>query len=105
MTRLGAHADADGVSFAVYSSVAESVQLCVDGDRIAMEPEEGYVWTARLQGAGDGLEYGYRVHGPGRCNPAKLLLDPYARAIAGGVTWHPAVTAHDDQDSAPYVPR
>jgi isoamylase len=105
MTALGAHADADGVTFAVYSSVAESVELCLDDRRVALESQEGFVWTGRVEGAGHGLRYGYRVTGPGRCNPAKLLLDPYAREIAGGVTWHPAVTAHDDQDSAPYVPR
>ena len=66
-----------------------------------------------------GQHYGFRVHGPWapghgvRCNPAKLLLDPYARAIAGEVQWHPAVYGHapgdpstaDERDSAPHVPR
>ncbi len=102
--KLGAHADADGVSFSVFSSVAEAVDLCLEDRYVAMEPQEGYVWTARVEGAGHGLRYGYRVHGPGRCDPAKLLLDPYARAIEGGVTWHPDVTARG-AESAPYVPR
>jgi isoamylase len=104
MTRLGAHADADGVTFALYSSVATAVDLVLQDRYVEMEPQEGYVWTARVDGAGHGLEYGYRVHGPGRCNPRKLLLDPYARAISGNVTWDPAVL-DPAADSAPFVPR
>ena len=77
------------------------------------------MWQGYLPAAQPGLAYGYRVHGPwnptegARCNPAKLLLDPYARAIAGEVRWDPRSTAMrpddpsqaDDSDSAPYVPR
>jgi glycogen operon protein len=122
--RLGAHADAAGASFAVFSSVADAVDLCLfDADgheqRHPLEPQEGYVWAGRVDDVAPGRRYGYRVHGPWnpsagqRCNPAKLLLDPYARAIAGGVRWDPAVYGHragaadqrDDTDSAPFVPR
>ena len=111
MNHLGAHAHDGGVDFAVFSSsVAEQVELCLFDDagreeRRPLEQQEGYVWTGRADDAGHGQRYGYRVHGPGRCNPAKLLLDPYAHAIAGEVAWNPAVTAHDDRDSAPFVPR
>ena len=77
------------------------------------------MWQGYLPGARPGQRYGFRVHGPwdpssgARCNPAKLLLDPYARAVAGEVRWDPAVFGHvaddpnraDDTDSAPYVPR
>ena len=94
MSRLGAHADGGGVDFAVFSSVAEAVDLCLfdaAGRRGAapLEQAEGYVWTGRVEGAGHGQRYGYRVHGPAPCNPAKLLLDPYARGIEGEVTWDP----------------
>ena len=113
---LGAHADAGGVSFAVFSSVADAVELCLIGDageetRLPLEVDDGYVWRGHVEGIGHGARYGFRVHGswdPGagiRCNPAKLLLDPYARAVAGGVEWDPAVTGENQSDSAPYVPR
>jgi isoamylase len=121
---LGAHHDGRGASFALFSSVAEAVELCLFDDsgaerRYALGQGDGFVWQGYLPGARIGQPYGFRVHGPwepeagARCNPAKLLLDPYARAIAGDVRWHPAVYGHvvgdpgrpDDQDSAPYVPR
>jgi glycogen operon protein len=106
---LGAEIEGDGVRFAVYSGVADAVELCVFDDagaetRVPLEPGDGEIWQTQVPGAGHGLRYGYRVHGPGRCDPAKLLLDPYARAIAGGVSWHEAVLA-PGVDSAPYVPR
>jgi glycogen operon protein len=77
------------------------------------------VWQGYLSDVRPGQRYGFRVHGPwnpaagARCNPAKLLLDPYARAVAGEVRWDPAVFGHapddpseaDGSDSAPYVPR
>ena len=121
---LGAHYDGHGASFALFSSVAEQVELCLFADggaetRFSLEQEEGYLWQGYLANVQPGQRYGYRVHGPWspaagtRCNPAKLLLDPYARAIAGEVQWHPAVYGHasgdpnlaDARDSAPYVPR
>ncbi len=79
-----------------------------------------YCWHAYIPGIGPGQAYGFRVHGPWkpaeghRCNPAKVLLDPYARAIKGHVQWHPAVLPYvtdsdgdtkSDLDSAPFVPR
>ena len=124
MARLGAHHDGSGASFAVFSSVADAVELClfdVSGEetRWSLQQGDGFVWQGYLPDAKPGQLYGFRVHGPwdpaagARCNPAKLLLDPYARAIAGQVRWHPSVYGHtagdpnqaDDSDSAPYVPR
>jgi isoamylase len=113
---LGAHADGDGLSFAVFSGVADGVELCLFDEqaretRTPLELDEGYVWRGRVDGTGHGARYGFRVHGPWdpaaglRCNPAKLLLDPYARAIEGGVDWNPALNGEDPGDSAPYVPR
>ncbi len=122
--RLGAHYDGSGATFALFSSVTEAVELCLFDDsdretRWSLQPGDGFVWQGYLPAAQPGLRYGFRVHGPWdpaagtRCNPAKLLLDPYARAIAGEVRWDPAVYGHaagdpsqaDDSDSAPYVPR
>jgi isoamylase len=116
MTGLGAHVTGDGVAFGVFSSVAERVEVCLfDADgretRHDLELDEGYVWRRTAAGLGHGARYGFRVHGPfdpaagARCNPAKLLLDPYARAVAGSVQWHPALFGGDASDSAPYVPR
>ena len=123
-TRLGAHHDGSGASFGLFSSVADAVELCLFDDagqetRWGLEQGEGFVWQGYLPDAQPGQHYGFRVHGPWdpsqgvRCNPAKLLLDPYARAVAGEVRWDPAVFGHaaddpnraDDSDSAPYVPR
>ncbi len=118
MTRipLGAHVDGDGVGFAVFSGVADAVEVCLFDDegretRKPLELDEGYVWRGHVDGIGAGARYGFRVHGPWdpdagvRCNPAKLLLDPYARAIEGGVQWNPALQGEDPADSAPFVPR
>jgi glycogen operon protein len=121
---LGAHQTDDGATFAVYSSVADAIDLCLFDEagaesQYALEQGDGFVWQGVLPGARPGQRYGFRVHGPWdtaagiRCNPAKLLLDPYARAISGDVRWAPAVYGHvpgdpsqpDGQDSAPYVPR
>jgi isoamylase len=121
---LGAHHDGGGASFAVFSSAAEAVELCLFDDsgqesRLALQPGDGFVWQGYLPDVAAGQRYGFRVHGPwdpaagARCNPAKLLLDPYARAVAGEVRWNPAVSGHaaddpnvaDNSDSAPYVPR
>jgi isoamylase len=114
--RAGAYPEGDGVRFAVFSSVAGGVDVCVfdEGGRETRHPLElgdGGVWHGHVPGAGHGTRYGFRVDGPWdpsaglRCNAAKLLLDPYARAVRGGVEWHPAVNAADPADSAPYVPR
>ena len=101
----GAHADQTGVMFALFSGVAEAVEVCLfdpSGHEIRHElrVQEGSVWAAHVDGVLPGRRYGFRVHGPWdpsrglRCNPAKLLLDPYARAIDGDVRWHPAVYGH-----------
>jgi isoamylase len=87
--------------------------------RLEMVEVDGFVWHCFVPGTGPGQRYGYRVHGPHdpdgglRCNPAKLLLDPYAKAVDGHVRWDPAVYGYplggdprvrDDADSAPFVP-
>jgi glycogen operon protein len=121
---LGAHYDGQGATFALFSSVAETVELCLfdasgTESRRQLQQGDGFTWQGYAPAVGLGQRYGFRVYGPwdpaggARCNPAKLLLDPYARAIAGEVHWHPAVYGHaaddpnrpDDEDSAPYVPR
>ena len=113
---LGANVESDGVSFAVFSSVADAVELCLfdangQETRHQLDADEGYVWRGHVAGAGPGTRYGFRVHGPWnpqaglRCNPAKLLLDPYARAVAGAVQWDPALGGESAADSAPYTPR
>ena len=108
---LGATWDGFGTNFALFSEVAERVELCLldgheaDGDpkpkaRIALTEVDGFVWHAYLPGIGPGQRYGYRVHGPWRpidgclCNPAKLLLDPYAKAIQGSVIGDSALSGY-----------
>jgi glycogen operon protein len=94
MTRLGAWGDGDGIDYAVSSSVADAVELCLLDDaggerRLPLEADDRNVWRGRATQAAHGTRYGYRVHGPWdpanglRCDPTKLLLDPYARAIDG----------------------
>jgi isoamylase len=113
---LGAHSDETGAAFAVFSSVADAVEVCVfdagaTETRHALELDEGFIWRGRVDGLQVGARYGYRVHGPydpasgTRCNPAKLLLDPYARAISGAVQWNDAFDGDNETDSAPYMPR
>jgi isoamylase len=122
---LGATWDGEGTNFALWSSGAEGVDLCLfdpDGSetRVGLTESTYHVWHGYLPRIGPGQRYGYRVHGPYRprdglrYNPAKLLLDPYARAVDGDFTPHPAVYGYagdpradtaDDRDSGPYVPR
>jgi len=121
---LGATYDGVGTNFALYSAVAEAVELCLfDAEgreqRIDLNEVDAYVWHVFLTGVQPGQRYGFRVYGPWdpaaghRCNPHKLLLDPYAKAIDGDVSWHPALYGHDQADpdamsttdSAPYVPK
>ena len=121
---LGATYDGLGVNFSVFSEVAERVELCLfdeagaetraDLPEVTSFCRHGYVFGLR-----PGQRYGFRVHGPWdparghRCNPAKLLLDPYAKAIEGQVDWSEAVFSHrfaapeerNDLDSAPHVPK
>ncbi len=119
---LGPTYDGNGTNFAVFSEVAEAVDLCLFDDagaerRLRLEEVDAFSWHAYLPGVGPGQRYGYRVHGPDdpsqglRCNPYKLLLDPYARAIEGGIDWNPSCWSYDlehegavnIEDSAPHV--
>ncbi|WP_214407973.1 glycogen debranching protein GlgX [Pseudonocardia lacus] len=95
---LGASYDGGGTNFAIFSEVAERVELCLFDDdgsetRIDLPEREALTWHGYLPRVGPGQRYGYRVHGPYdpprglRCNPAKLLLDPYAKAIQGRIRW------------------
>jgi isoamylase len=122
---LGATYDGTGTNFSLFSGVAEGIELCLlsgDGEpgeiRVALTEVDGYCWHTFLPDVRPGQRYGYRVHGPWNpseglwCNPAKLLLDPYAKTVEGEVDWDPACFAYDfadpDQpntaDSAPHVP-
>ncbi|MEV7728885.1 glycogen debranching protein GlgX [Streptomyces sp. NPDC087917] len=106
---LGATHDGSATNFALFSDVAEKVELCLIGDdggeqRITLPEVDGGVWHGLVAGIGPGQRYGYRVHGPWspdeglRCNPAKLLLDPYARAIDGQIDGDPSLSGHDAKD-------
>ncbi len=96
---LGANWDGRGVNFALFSAHATQVDLCLfdsrnrEMDRLALPEYTDEIWHGYLPDAGPGLRYGYRVHGPydpqsgHRFNPHKLLIDPYARALSGRMTW------------------
>ncbi len=105
---LGPEWDGDGTNFALFSENAERVELCLfDGEdneeRIELHERAAFNWHCYVPGVGPGQRYGYRVHGPyeplkgRRFNPAKLLIDPYAKAIDGVVHW-------DAANVLPYVP-
>ena len=113
---LGATWDGRGTNFSVFSEVAERVQLCLldaEGheERVDLTEVDGFCWHAYLPGVGPGQRYGFRVHGAyqpaqgSRCNPAKLLLDPYAKAVEGEVGWGQSVYGYQlggpDEDSTP----
>ena len=119
---LGATFDGNGTNFAIFSEVAERVQLCLfddDGEQLCVDLRDvdGYVWHCYLPEVQPGQKYGYRVHGPYdpskglRCNPNKLLLDPYAKAVAGKIDWEPALFSYNlgepdsrnDEDSAAHM--
>ena len=120
---LGATYDGTGTNFAIFSEVADKVELCLFDDagneeRIRLPEMDGYVWHAFLPNIQPGQRYGFRVHGPYdpaqglRCNPSKLLLDPYAKAIDGQIDWDQSVFGYDfetkernDDDSAPHMPK
>ena len=95
---LGAVFDGSGTNFAIFSEVARQVELCLFDDegretRVELPERTGFVWHGYLPRVGPGQRYGFRVHGPRdparglRCNPAKLLLDPYAKAVENQVDW------------------
>jgi isoamylase len=129
---LGATWDGWGTNFALFSEVAERVELCLfdDGEdagdaappaetRVELTEADGFVWHAYLPGVGPGQRYGYRVHGPydpasgHRCDPSKLLLDPYGKAVEGQVRWDESLFSYqfarpgerNTADSAPCMPK
>ena len=121
---LGATYDGTGTNFALFSEVAERVELCLfDADgtetRVDLSEVDAFVWHGYVPNLQPGQRYGFRVHGPYaperglRCNPEKLLLDPYAKAVDGEVRWDEAVFPYrfgaenerNDADSAQYVPK
>jgi isoamylase len=110
---LGATFDGSGTNFTLFSEVAEKVELClIDGGgkrpketRVELTEVDAYVWHAYLPRVQPGQRYGYRVHGPWepkaglRCNPAKLLLDPYAKATSGDITWNQSLFGYNFGDA------
>jgi len=124
---LGATYDGSGTNFALFSEVAESVELCLfepDGAggfteiRVTLPEVDGFVWHGFIPNIEPGQRYGYRVYGPNdpraglRCNPNKLLLDPYAKAIDGTFSWGQPLFGYNfgdpdsrnDDDSATGMP-
>ncbi|MBD0351302.1 MAG: glycogen debranching protein GlgX [Flavisolibacter sp.] len=127
---LGATWDGHGVNFAIYAENATGVDLClfntnfpdVESVKIRIKERSNHVWHVYVPGLQPGQLYGYRVYGPyepqngHRFNPHKLLIDPYAKAIAGTIQWHDALfgyeVGHPDADlsfstvdSAPFIPK
>ncbi|MFD9715968.1 glycogen debranching protein GlgX [Streptomyces sp. NPDC059076] len=119
---LGATHDGAGTNFAVYSEVARRIELCLLDDdgaetRVELREADAFVRHAYLPGVMPGQRYGFRVHGPyapdrgHRCNSAKLLLDPYARAMSGSIDWGESVYGYrfdrpdsaNELDSAPHT--
>ena len=103
---LGSTFDGAGTNFALFSGVADAVELCLIDDtgaetRISLDEVDNHVWHAYLPGVGPGQRYGYRVHGPWdpadgkRCDPSKLLVDPYARAFDGEFDQHSSLFSYD----------
>ena len=127
---LGANWDGQGVNFALYSENATAVELCLfEGEddttetaRIRVKEQTNHIWHVYIPGLKPGQLYGYRVYGPyepqngHRFNPAKLLIDPYAKAISGTIQWNDALFGYEmghpdedqsfsDLDSAPFIPK
>ena len=125
---LGATWDGSGVNFAIFSEHATAMDLClfdVEGtneQRVRLTEQTDLVWHCFLPDVRPGQRYGYRAHGPyqprdgHRFNPAKLLIDPYAKRLDGMVTWDDALFGYrvgggdedlgpDDRDSAPFAPK
>jgi len=119
---LGATYDGTGTNFALFSEVADRVELCLfdeDGTetRIPLPERDAFVWHGYLPNVGPGQRYGYRVSGPyepengHRCNPSKLLLDPYAKAVDGDIDWSQSCFSYtwgdeesfNDEDSGPHM--
>jgi len=127
---LGATWDGSGVNFAIFSENASAVELCLFKSRedeaesrcVRMPERTSSIWHCYLPGIKPGQLYGYRVHGPyepgngHRFNPSKLLIDPYAKAIAGTIEWNDALFGYEighpdadisfnEVDSAPFIPK
>jgi glycogen operon protein len=127
---LGATWDGSGVNFAVYADNATSVELClfatpkdeVESVKVKLIERSHHVWHAYFPDIQPGQLYGYRVHGKyepqngHRYNPCKLLIDPYAKAIAGTIDWNDALFGYEignqdedlsfsETDSAPFIPK
>lgn len=127
---IGATWDGEGVNFALHSDNATAVELCLfdvehgekETKRIFLPEHSHQVWHGYIKGLAPGQLYGFRVHGPydpvngHRFNPNKVLIDPYAKAIAGVVEWHESLFGYDfhsadkdlsfnELDSAPYIPK
>ncbi|ASY60174.1 glycogen debranching protein GlgX [Sinorhizobium sp. CCBAU 05631] len=124
---LGAEYTGQGTHFAVFSAHAEKIELCLfseDGSketaRLPLPKREGDIWSGYIEGLGPGTLYGYRAYGPydpqngHRFNPNKLLLDPYAKQVAGEFVWDDALFGYtignpegdlsfDERDSAPFM--
>ncbi len=127
---LGATWDGWGTNFALFSEVAERVELCLfdqadDGSgtltetRVELTEIDGFVWHGYLPGIAPGQRYGYRVHGPYdpprglRCEGSKLLLDPYGKAVEGDLRWDESLFDYqfanprkrNTKDSASHMPK
>ena len=122
---LGATYDGSGTNFSVFSEVASRVELCLFDDAgtqscVDLPEVTGFNWHGYMPNIGPGQRYGYRVHGlwephtGHRCNPAKLLVDPYGKAVEGEVKWNEAVFPYhfnqgedskNEIDSAPFMPK
>ncbi|MFO7886322.1 MAG: alpha-amylase family glycosyl hydrolase [Desulfobacteraceae bacterium] len=122
---LGAVFDGSGTNFSLFSEIAERVELCLFDEndnetRIDLPEVTGYCWHGYLPFGEPGQRYGFRIHGPWDpsqgfcCNPAKLLLDPYAKAMDGQIQWDEAIFPYpfnegpgirSDTDSAPFMPK
>jgi len=120
---LGATYDGSGTNFAVFSEAAEKVELCLfdngDETRVTLPEVDGFVWHGFIPNIEPGQRYGYRVYGPydpgagQRCNPNKLLIDPYAKAIDGTFEWNQSLFGYNfgdpdsrnDEDSAASMPK
>lgn len=122
---LGAVYDGSGTNFSLFSEIADRVELCLFDEegaeqRLDLPEVTGFCWHGYLPSVEPGQRYGFRVHGPWDpanghwCNPSKLLLDPYAKAIDGQVQWNEAVFGYlfdkepvtcSVDDSAPFMPK
>ncbi|MFP4385014.1 MAG: glycogen debranching protein GlgX [Spirochaetia bacterium] len=121
---LGANFDGWGTNFSIFSEAADKIELClfdIHGreTRIPLPETSGMVRHGYIPNVVPGTHYGYRIYGSWNpaegqlCNPAKLLLDPYAKAVTGTISWHDAVFPYsqknsadpEETDSAPFVPK